>query len=230
MKAPKASFVVPVYNGQAFLAETINSCLGQSEKNIEVIIVNDGSTDNTKALIEHYQRKDPRVKSVTFLTNKGRSIARNAGIQQIESDVILALDADDISHEMRVSHTLNYFKKNPGIDIMYGRFYVMDDKGNTGGFIKAEPFDVEKLKREKLAYIGHSSMAFRKKVFDVVKYTDGEFSRNAIDDWKFQVDAYKAGFKFGSLDKPLMTYRYIQKERDEKKIMELKESCLAELN
>lgn len=222
----KASFVIPVYNGQAFLAQTIESCLRQTEKKIEVVIVNDGSTDSTQRIIDHYRNKDERVRCI-INANGGRSKARNEGNQAAKGDVILVLDADDIAASDRVAQTLKYMKKNPGVDIVYGQFNVLDAVGRFQEGIDAMPFDYERVKTDKFTYICHSTMAYKKAVADKIKYDEGEPSKLCIDDWFFQVSAYKAGFKFGAIKKVLTGYRVIPKARDEAKILQVKEQCLA---
>lgn len=227
LSKPKASFVIPVYNGAAFIAEAIDSCLKQTENRIEIVVVNDGSTDTTQRIVDYYAGKDPRVVSVRLEKNAGRSEARNVGIERAEGEVILVLDADDRASEFRVKETLKFFKKNPGYDLLHGSFLVMDTFNNVLGKVDAQSFDEEKLKETKFTYIGHSTLAFRKKVFETVKYSPGDYCRNAIDDWKFIVDAWKAGFKIGAISPVLSSYRFIPKDRDEKKILELKEAVLA---
>lgn len=227
MLKPKASFVIPVYNGQAFLAQTIESCLKQTEKRIEIVVVDDGSTDGTRRLIEYYAAQDERVRPVILPQNIGRSLARNEGNKAAQGDVILVLDADDIAARSRVADTLNYLKKNPTVDIVYGQFNVLDAVGRFQEGIDVMPFDYEQVKKEKFTYICHSTMAFRKSVTEKVQYTDGEVSRLCIDDWYFQVQAHQAGFKFGAIKKLLGAYRMIPKQRDEKRILEVKNQCLA---
>lgn len=227
MRLPKASFVIPVYNGANFLAEALESCLYQTERNIEIIVVNDGSTDCTNDILTYYQVQDKRV-NVVRITNHGRSFARNAGFSEAHADVILTLDADDTALPDRVKNTLKFFQKNPSVDIMYGRFNVMDALGNVEGAIDARPFDWEKVKETGFTFIGHSTVAARRHVYDKIKYSDGEWSQHAIDDWKWQTDCYKAGFKFSPSYAVLSNYRVLPKERDEKRIKELKDSVLKE--
>ena len=227
-KKPKASFVIPVYNGQGFLAEAIQSCLDQEYKEIEVIVVDDGSVDHTESVIDHYAKKDERVIKVKIEKNAGRSNARNTGIDVATGSVILMNDADDVSHKERAGIVMRFFRKNTGISLMYGNFNIIDAVGKVYGYIKAERFDWGKAKEAKLMYIGHSSMAVRKDVFDKIRYTNGEFSNLAIDDWKFQFDCAKAGLKFGFVNRLLCDYRKLTRApRDEKRILELKQQCLA---
>lgn len=238
MKTPKASFVIPVFNGQAFLAETIQSCLDQTQPRIEIVVVDDGSTDGTADILTHFQHLDDRVRVIRLEKCGGRSNARNVGIEAAQSGVILTLDADDINLRDRVEKTLKFFKKNPGVDIVYsnchnidvwGELIVFQDQdGKQTAEFPAMPFDIERVRKTLNTYIPcHSSMSFQKRVFEKVRYEDGEVSRHGIDDWTFQVRAYQAGFKFGQIERVLVQYRYIPKTRDEEAIKKLKESCLA---
>lgn len=241
MKTPRASFVIPVHNGQAYLAETLESCLNQSNSRFEAVVVDDGSTDSTRELIEFYQKRDDRVKPVLLDKNVGRSMARNRGIAEAKSEIILTLDADDINIPDRVERTIQFFKKNPSVDICYSKFHNIDEWGNIYTFkkdgvelaeIDALPFDFEKVKKSLEADgkgftgICHSSMSFKKNVFDKVQYQDGPWSEHGVDDWRFQIDSFKAGFKFAPINRCLVQYRAIRKQRDEEAIKELKKQCL----
>ena len=224
--SPSASFVIPVYNGSAYISESIKSCLNSSNKKIEVVVVDDFSTDATVRIVEKMAETDDRVKLIRHGVNMGRSAARNTGISASSSDIIMTLDHDDIALPTRAAITIKTLRDNKGADIVYSQFQIIDELGNVQAKVVVAPFDWEKLKKTKLAYIGHSTMSFRKRVFEKVQYTGGDYCKHAIDDWKFQIDAYKAGFKFVPIRKCLSQYRWIEKKRDEAKIMELKNSCL----
>lgn len=222
----KASFVIPVMNGSAYIAETLDSCVSQTLRDIEVIVVDDGSTDRTRDIVNYFMEKDKRIRLIAHDSNKGRSTARNTGIADAQSEVILISDADDISHRSRAGDTVKFFKVNPGLDIVTTKAQAIDALGNVIGLLPTRPFSYETVKAEKQTYIVHSTMGVRKDVFSKVLYSEGDFSKHGIDDWKFQVDCHKAGLAFGYIKKALVQYRFIPKPRDEKAIMELKESCL----
>jgi glycosyltransferase involved in cell wall biosynthesis len=237
VKPPKASFVVPVYNGQAFLAETLQSCLDQTYPRIEIIVVDDGSTDGTADILTHFQYLDERVKVIRLEKNAGRSNARNVGVAAAQGEIIFTLDADDICLPDRVEKSLKFFKKNPTADIVYSDCHnvdvwgdlilFQDQAGNQTDTFPALPFDIERVKKTLNTYIPcHSSMAAKRAVYEKVKYSDGDFSALCIDDWKWQIDAYKAGFNFAPINRVLVRYRYIPKKRDEEAIKKLKEAVL----
>ena len=88
------SIVVPIYNAEKYLEQCIDSILNQSYKNIEVLLVNDGSIDNSKEIIDKYEKIDNRIK-VFHKENKGVSSARNTGIKEAKGNYITFIDADD---------------------------------------------------------------------------------------------------------------------------------------
>ncbi len=94
MNYPLVSIIIPVYNAEMFLAETINSALGQTWPNKEIIIIDDGSTDNSLSIAQNYS--DNRNIKIVTQTNNGASAARNAGLKQAKGDYIQFLDADDL--------------------------------------------------------------------------------------------------------------------------------------
>lgn len=95
MEKGKISIIIPVYNLEKYLSACIDSILCQKYKNLEIIIVNDGSTDSSKEICEEYQNKDQRVR-VFSQNNSGVSVARNKGIKHATGDWIMFVDGDDL--------------------------------------------------------------------------------------------------------------------------------------
>ena len=91
----KVAIIIPVYNSSEFLGECIESVIAQTYKNLEIILVNDGSTDNSLEIIEKYSRNDKRIRYCS-LKNSGVSTARNKGLKMCESDKIVFVDSDDV--------------------------------------------------------------------------------------------------------------------------------------
>jgi len=121
---PLVSIVMPTYNRQHYLAEAIQSCLNQSYKNIELIIVDDGSTDHTEKLVSYYQDKDDRVKYIKLPTNMGISFARNNGVDDAEGEYIAVMDSDDVMNPDRIKLSVKAIK---GHNFVYGSYYMTDD-------------------------------------------------------------------------------------------------------
>ena len=91
---PLVSVIVPVYNAAKFLPTCLNSIINQTYQNLEVIIINDGSTDNSPDIIEQYNEKDNRIKAFTQ-KNQGLSGARNTGLSKATGDYVTFVDSDD---------------------------------------------------------------------------------------------------------------------------------------
>lgn len=95
MGKSKVTVIIPVYNTEKYVEESVLSILNQSLKEIEVIVVNDGSTDNSLAIIEHLAASDKRVKLISQ-ANSGQGVARNNGLQSAQGEYIYFMDSDDI--------------------------------------------------------------------------------------------------------------------------------------
>lgn len=95
LKSPIVSIVVPVYNAQTYLRETLDSLLAQTYVQMEVVCVNDGSTDSSLSILVEYAQRDPRIRIIDK-DNEGVSAARNAGILEVRGEYITFVDADDV--------------------------------------------------------------------------------------------------------------------------------------
>ena len=115
---PKVSIVLPVYNGEAFVLESMHRILNQSEKDFELILIDDASVDNTCEKILEISSQDNRVKLLEMSENKGAHEARRAGVLEAVGMYIMFIDADDmISHEMVREMLLNIQETKADISI-----------------------------------------------------------------------------------------------------------------
>lgn len=105
----KISIIIPTYNREKLIIRSINSILNQTYHNIEVILVDDGSTDNTKKVIS--QIKDKRFRYIKLRKNQGANVARNIGIQKAIGNYITFQDSDDIFHSDKLEKQINNLKK-----------------------------------------------------------------------------------------------------------------------
>jgi len=124
-KSTKVSVVIPCYNHGQYLSEAIESVLNQTYKNIEIVVVNDGSTDNTEAVCKSY----PKVKYV-YSNNSGLSAARNTGVKHSTGNYLIFLDADDYLYPRAVEINLWYFSEFKKIAFVSGAHDKIDEKGN----------------------------------------------------------------------------------------------------
>lgn len=122
---PLISIIIPVYNVQNYLSQCLNSVLGQTYKNLEIIAINDGSTDNSGKILDQYAKNDPRLK-VIHQSNVGLSETRNRGIALSHGDYIAFLDSDDWLVENCYQTSIEYLRDSE-IDILcYDVFEFQD--------------------------------------------------------------------------------------------------------
>jgi glycosyltransferase involved in cell wall biosynthesis len=117
---PLVSIIVPAYNYAGFVTEAINSTLIQSHNNIEVIVVDDGSVDDTASIVNALAKTDARICYI-YQNNQGLSSARNTGMKKARGEFLVFLDADDVLHPQKIQAHLEHFLQMPETDISYGR-------------------------------------------------------------------------------------------------------------
>jgi glycosyltransferase involved in cell wall biosynthesis len=165
---PLVSIVIPLYNGEQYLTEAIISILNQTYKNIEVIVVNDGSKDRSKEMIEEIARTDSRV-IVINQENTGIVGALNNGIATAKGPLIARMDADDISFLTRIEKQVDAFLDNPEAVLVCSGFEVIDEDSQYM-YREILPTRSSEIKRTLLLYnsIAHGSVMFKKSAFDAV--------------------------------------------------------------
>ncbi len=126
---PLVSVIIPTYNREKYIKDAVESVLNQTYKNIEVIVVDDGSTDNTQDVIKEIIEKDDRVKYI-YQENQGSGSARNRGIQEANGEFIAFLDSDDAYLPYAVERIVYLFKTQPeNVKLVYGDFInIVDGK------------------------------------------------------------------------------------------------------
>lgn len=231
MKEPRVSFVIPAYNAQRWLSKAVYSCRNQSIKHFEIIIVDDGSTDHTAAIADWHAEDDKRIR-VFHTENRGRSAARNFGNDQAQSPIILVLDADDMATRNRAKDTIAAFQLKK-CDFLYGSFFAIDALGSAERRVPAKPFDPELSKKEKMNFICHSTVAYTKELSEKIRYEEGDWSKLGLDDWKFQWETYRKGYRIAHIKNPLCYYRITEDgtmgTRDPEAVNKAKEGYLVTL-
>lgn len=123
----KISVVMPVYNAEKFLERSVKSVLGQTHKNIELILIDDGSEDNSINLCQAYKKSDDRV-IFSSQENGGPSAARNKGMEYVSGDFVFFLDADDFLELDAFQNLLNFYE-NSNADLVLGNFQKLETNG-----------------------------------------------------------------------------------------------------
>lgn len=115
MKKNKVSVIVPLYNVEKYLRPCLDSLLNQTLKDIDIICVNDGSTDNSLEILREYAKKDARIK-ILDRKNGGRSVARNEGLEIVDTPYVMFCDSDDIYHPTMCERMVNAIDEQ-GVDL-----------------------------------------------------------------------------------------------------------------
>ena len=132
MGSDLVSIIVPVFNAEAFVSETIESILKQSYRNWELIIINDCSTDNSVKIIKKYLKNDKRIKLLNNKINSKAAISRNNGIMEAKGRYICFIDADDLWDKEKIIKQVRFMKKEKCAFSFTG-YEFADKRGNPNG-------------------------------------------------------------------------------------------------
>lgn len=201
------SVIIPAYNSGQRILETLESVLSQKEANLEIIVVDDGSTDGTP---EHVQEFDDRIKLIRQ-KNQGIAGARNTGIKSSTGDFVAFLDHDDIWHEEKISAQLKCFEQHSEAGCVFTEFKRWDD--NEAPVFPDEHLDPTDLENDFCGWIYHllildnplfGTVLFRREVVDSV----GEFDNSLppSDDWDYVIRASRQ-YQFYKLRQISTLYR-----------------------
>jgi glycosyltransferase involved in cell wall biosynthesis len=127
---PLVSVIMPVYNGERFLQEAIDSIVRQSFDQMEFVIVNDGSTDNSQNIINTNRKRYPWIKVVHLDRNRGVSTAINEGLKHIEAEFVCLAAADDIQYPNRLHDSYQAIVEQER-DVLLFEFDMIDEEGQS---------------------------------------------------------------------------------------------------
>jgi len=191
---PLVSIIMPVFNGAAYIGQAIESVLSQNYTNFELVIVDDGSTDNTKELVLQYN--DDRIKYI-YKENGGVSSARNCAITQSKGQYIMPLDADDMMAPNFITLHLQEFEKHPDADLVYCDVLLIDADGQPIREMKKPEHQNHRHLIRDLFRQGHPIIPFRlgirRSVFDRIGLYDE--SLVVAEDYDMIRRFVRAGFK-----------------------------------
>lgn len=153
----KVSIIVPTYNAEKYIGKCLEAILNQTYKNIEIIVVNDSSTDNSRKVVEAYQEQFDNISLFNIDKNKGVSNARNIGINMAKGEYIMFCDSDDWYEENAVEILLNE-AKNSSADFVMANHYLTKDNNNKIKVNNSRYFKEKNITKEEIiAYMTLSS-------------------------------------------------------------------------
>ncbi len=164
---PVISVCMPVYNGSAFVRETIESVLAQSYKNFEFLVMDDGSTDASAELVRSYADQDSRV-TLFQGPNRGVSRSRNLLLAEAQGEFIAVIDSDDVALPNRLKDQLDFMQQNPDINWLGGAFELIDERGRylTTMSLAADNASIQNLLLKGSPSLLHSAALIRKDVME----------------------------------------------------------------
>ena len=210
------SALMTVYNGEDYICDTIQSVLNQTYRDFELIIVDDGSTDQTVRIIKSCFR-DPRIKIVQLQSNQGVGAALNHGLQHISGKYTVKIDADDISHERRFEYQKEYLDNHPNISLVKSLVrYFPDNRfvAESQRYLSKLEFGEKHINAvmtpeeisEKLYWfccILHSSIMVRSSILKEFGYRNIRCG----EDYDLFYRMNEAGYKMGGIGQPLVKVR-----------------------
>ncbi|MAN51397.1 MULTISPECIES: glycosyltransferase family 2 protein [unclassified Marinimicrobium] len=133
---PKATVIIPAYNAENYIEESINSILSQSFQDFEIVVVNDGSTDRTSNVVRSID--DSRIQLIEQSNSGGPSKPRNVGIAASNGEYIFMFDSDDLMHREKIELSISALNSVPSGDLLFTNFRSIDEKGEVlkGNFLK----------------------------------------------------------------------------------------------
>ncbi|MDC8000065.1 glycosyltransferase family 2 protein [Aequorivita todarodis] len=215
---PELTVIMPVYNGELFLEEAIESILGQTFSNFSLIIVNDNSTDTTQKIIDKYISLDKRVQSITNNTNFGPAKSRNLAIDAADTEFIALMDADDRAVATRLEKQLDYLKTHLEVGVC-GSWFTFFGKENK---VVKHDTDHDRIKVGFLrsCTIGNPTVMLRKSSLGNLRFDE---SMKIAEDYSLWSQLI-ANTKFHNIPESLLFYRWHSDNMSQTKIENLETS------
>ncbi len=210
MNNPKVSVIIPVFNGEEFIENSLDSIASQTYKSFEVLIINDGSTDNSLSIIQKWMNNNSSLVNVQVFStaNSGVSFARNTGIQKSKGEYIAFLDCDDYWEDKKLETQVRILEDDDACVGVITNFFLVKDFNGDGLkiFRLINHKNIESLRMGWLSLLGNgglisSSLIYRKNLS--LKFST-DLSTSA--DLDFFLNLSIAG-KVRIVDEPLVNYR-----------------------
>lgn len=204
---PEVSVIMPAFNVADYLREAAESALSQTWTDLEVVIVNDGSTDGTGSIAESIRRHDPERVRVIAQKNAGLAAARNTAMRHARGEYFALLDSDDVWLPGFLASQMAFFGENPRLDVVTGNAVFLGSR-KDGQLARPCPdlrpdLTLETILTDEEAVFVMS--VFSRRVFDTIGGFDESMRTN--EDYDFWLRAAAAGFRFGRNPLPLARYR-----------------------
>lgn len=201
-----ATVLMAVYNDEKFVVEAINSILPQLTDGMELLILDDCSTDRTSEIINDFQSQYSNIRIIRNEKNQGLGYSLSLGVKQAKGKYIIRIDSDDVCLPDRFTKQIRFLEENPDIDILGGGAIEIDENGNKG-LTRQMPLSHEQIVESIWAcpFI-HPTVAFRRSSVLLAGNYNPKITRPVDYDLWFR--CLKSELKFANLSDPLIYYRF----------------------
>lgn len=211
------SIIMPVYNCEKYIEDAINSVIAQTYKFWELIVIDDGSKDNTVRIIEELCNKDYRIKFYRNERNLGVSETRNKGIALANSEWIAFLDSDDMWEDSKLEKQIKLSNKLDAEFVFTGSSFINECGDNYKGILKVpEKINYKKLRTHNV--ISCSSVLIKKKFFKDIQMEKDDMH----EDYAVWLKVLRSGVCAYGINEPLLVYRISPNSKSGKKIKTIK--------
>lgn len=202
MHTPKISVIMPVYNAEPFLKESIKSILNQTYTDFELLILNDKSTDNSLEVIQQCQQKDSRIVVINKKTNVGPANLRNEGIHIAKGNFIALMDADDIALPNRFKKQVEVLENNPDIGVC-GTWFTFFGSKKDKVIRHGEDHNHIKISFLHSCGIGNPTIMLKKEILNDFEFNNDYVPVEDYDLWSRLLPKTK----FHNIQESLLNYR-----------------------
>lgn len=197
------SILLPCYNAENYISEALESLINQTYKHLEIILINDGSTDNTMSICEEYAKKDERISIFVNDQNMGLIYTLNKAVTLAKGEFIARMDADDISHPNRIERQVQYLEQHDSISILGTRASASWKELATAPFFYLQPETIALTAYLKQPFF-HGSVMARAPVFKENQYSM-EYPHS--EDFELWLRLIDQGHQVANLNEVLYIYR-----------------------
>ena len=203
---PTVSVVMPVYNSARFLREAIDSVLAQSFTDFELVLVDDGSTDGSAAIMDGYS--DPRIRVVKQDRNRGLVAALNTGLDHAHGTFIARMDGDDVMVPQRLAVQVRFLEDHPAVAVVAAFVDLINEDGAVTGVWNTdrEAVTEEEIRAlmPKTACIAHPTVMIRRDALAGLRYDPRQVEG---EDWDLWLRMLSRGFRIAKIPEALLLYR-----------------------
>lgn len=205
---PLVTVLMPCYNAMPFLVEALESIINQTYSNLEILCINDGSSDETGIVLEKYALQDKRIRVIHNETNIKLIKTLNKGIELAQGEFIARMDADDIAALNRIEIELNYMLSNPSIDIISCGLWVISESGKVISEIVPRQHTTTACFFASFFYvpIGHPELLVKTKVFKDNHFLEEKMALHT-EDYELWSRLLRKGYNLQNMDAVLHSFR-----------------------